>query len=190
MIYRAVHGCRVHFRPAAMSAEIESVPKASRYIALSSDRSRSEGSALLQPVIRHTAGRLHSPWLLDTMSACLAGVQAYSSRHLARQAPPRSRQAAGGRHNCAAAAAAGASSREGAPPGSTSLIPETLELLATDEELQQLHARVAEVGQVRCTEVAGQQGHAAGSATPFLNSPRAAWRVSGAARGAVQRNMG
>lgn len=85
------------------------------------------------------------------MSACLAGVQAYSSRHLARQAPPRSRQAAGGRHNCAAAAAAGASSREGAPPGSTSLIPETLELLATDEELQQLHARVAEVGQAALT---------------------------------------
>lgn len=84
------------------------------------------------------------------MSACLAVIQACNSRQPVRQQLQRSRQAAGGRRQCAAVAAAAAGSRQGAPPGATSLVPETLEQLAADEELQQLHARIAEVGQVRC----------------------------------------
>ncbi|KAL4429197.1 hypothetical protein ABPG77_010176 [Micractinium sp. CCAP 211/92] len=85
------------------------------------------------------------------MSACLAGMQTCNSRQLVRQQLQRSRQAAGGRRHCAATASAAAGSRQGAPPGATSLVPETLEQLAADEELQQLHARAAEVGQAALT---------------------------------------
>ncbi|KAL4443396.1 hypothetical protein ABPG75_011133 [Micractinium tetrahymenae] len=95
------------------------------------------------------------------MSACSSAVHASRTVQATRQPPTSSRQTAGGRRHCVAASAA-ASSRQGStgpaaaaaassPPGATSLVPETLEQLAADEDLQQLHARVAEVGQAALT---------------------------------------